>query len=265
MKNRVLLPLAAALLAAVMVLLCACGDKAADVPSADDSADPPAASDPAADPAPADPAPSDNTDAPAPTPQPADPAAVYESVLENYRFLLSYDAAADTDGSLLAKNDVYSLWEGSELLMDHPALGYCLQDLDGDGTEELLVGTTDPDHDDRLLFSAFTLEGGAPVRLFVSWGRNCHYLSSLGTFYNTGSSGAAWSDYYIETLRGCALAVTEGVWTEETPDGGIAFRHTTDGGRSDANGTVISESEADGYLNEYEDSILPLPDLTPIF
>ena len=74
-------------------------------------------------------------------------------------------------------------------------VGYCLQDLSGDGISELIIAEIKSQevkisHGDRIL-AIYTCAGNQPRLVLEGWGRNRYYLLPDGTLLNEGSSGAA--------------------------------------------------------------------------
>ncbi|MGN0981561.1 MAG: hypothetical protein ACI4O0_01585 [Candidatus Limivicinus sp.] len=171
------------ILALCLTALSACGSKAEPdpVPTAAPTAEPTAepAVEPTVEPA----------VEPAPVPAEGDPAAAYAVVFETYATLLS-------EG-----------WGGEELMAhDLPLLimycvgdapfdnmGYLLLDVDGDGTQELLIGTTIQDEFySPIVFEMYTLSPeGSVVRVFSSQERARYYLRNDNTFLFEGSNSAA--------------------------------------------------------------------------
>ena len=80
-------------------------------------------------------------------------------------------------------------------------LGYCAEDLDGDGTPELVIGTTRGDDLSGTLIAAlYTLDaGGAPQLLFDSTAQSCYYYVGNARFANLGSSDLGGS--FVTTVR----------------------------------------------------------------
>ena len=122
-------------------------------------------------------------------PAEVDPIAAYASVFETYATLLS-------EG-----------WGGEELMAhDLPLLimycvgdapfdnmGYLLLDVDGDGTQELLIGTLVSDEFYApIVFEMYTLNpDGSVVRVFSSQERARYYLCQDNTFLFEGANSAA--------------------------------------------------------------------------
>ena len=187
------------ILALCLTALSACGNKTepSPVPTAAPAAEP--AAEPTVEPT-AEPAAE-----PSAAPAEADATAAYAGVFETYATLL-------TDG-----------WGGEELMAhDLPLLimycvgdapfdniGYLLLDVDGDGTQELLIGTTvdDPFYA-PIVFEMYTLSpDGSVARVFSSQERARYYLCDDNTFLFEGSNSAADS-------VSCSYSYADGTLTE---------------------------------------------------
>ena len=71
-------------------------------------------------------------------------------------------------------------------------VGYAAEDLDGNGTPELIIGTNCADvFYEKMVFLLYTVgENGEPVQLFSSIERNRYYFAGGSRFANLGSSSA---------------------------------------------------------------------------
>ena len=191
------------ILALCLTAFTACGGKAepgptpVPVPTAEPTVEPTV--EPTAEPA-AEPA----------APSEADPIAAYADVFATYTTLL-------TEG-----------WGGEELMAhDLPLLimycvgdapfdniGYLLLDVDGDGTQELLIGTLASDEFYApIVFEMYTLNPeGSVVRVFSSQERARYYLCDDNSFLFEGANSAA------DSVR-CFYSYAAGTLTE-IPDAG---------------------------------------------
>ena len=175
------------ILALCLTVFAACGDKTepSPVPTAAPTAEPTA--EPAAE----------------PTPEPAvEPAAEPAASSTEADTIADYAAVFGTYNQLLAEG-----WGGEELMAhDLPLLimycvgdapfdniGYLLLDVDGDGTQELLIGTLASDEFYApIVFEMYTLSPeGSPVRVFTSQERARYYLCEDNTFLFEGANSAA--------------------------------------------------------------------------
>ena len=125
----------------------------------------------------------------------------YGSVFENYISLAG------------GGEDKYELW--TDLTLSGITLGYFLKDLDGDGTEELIVGQiggTTGSLWDHVVYSVFTLNNGTPVKVLKSMARDRYYYNG-SDFIHEGSSGADSSVVYSCKYSKGELTVTNGVYS----------------------------------------------------
>ena len=106
-------------------------------------------------------------------------------------------------------------WNGAELMEDglnymaadcygeEPLenLGYAIADIDGDGVQELLIGTIRADEFyDKMIFSLYTLdENGVNKLVFDGTERNRYYYAGENRFANLGSS--AFNDSFETTVK----------------------------------------------------------------
>jgi len=109
--------------------------------------------------------------------------------------------------------------ELSLLLRDIPpeTVGYTVTDLDGDGTQELIVGTLSGDaFYGKLIIGLYTLDArGQPVEVFGSMERDRLYYAGGAAFARVGSSGAGDSLDITVNLEGKTLAERNGVTAPE--------------------------------------------------
>ncbi len=166
--------------------------------------------------------------------------SAYSSVFENYLSLVS------------GGEDKYELW--TDLELSGVVLGYYLKDLDGDGTDELVVGQiggTTGSHWDNIVYSVFSLDNGKPVKVLKSNARDRYYYSGSG-FIHEGSSGADSSIVYLCRYSKGELAVINGVYT--SAEGYFNYLNES-----------ISADQFNAAMVSLEGSITPISSmLTPI-
>ena len=83
------------------------------------------------------------------------------------------------------------------IVKDINEVGYCLQDMDGDGSTELLIGSVS----DNLIFAMYTMKDDEEVQLINAGERNTYQLTSDGVFLNRGSNGAASYGYNLYAFQ----------------------------------------------------------------
>ncbi len=93
----------------------------------------------------------------------------------------------------------YWAWENSDGLLSR--IGYSFRDLNGDGTNELLLGWIGGDFcpmEDGYAFAVYTvytIKNGQPLLAFQGQERDRFLIGDDGYVYRSGSSGAAYSEY----------------------------------------------------------------------
>ena len=106
-------------------------------------------------------------------------------------------------------------WNGAELMEDGlnymaadcygdaplENLGYAIEDIDGDGVPELLIGSIHGDEFyDKMIFSLYTLdENGVNKLVFDGTERNRYYYAGENRFANLGSSAS--NDSFETTVK----------------------------------------------------------------
>ena len=110
--------------------------------------------------------------------------SAYEPIVLQYRNALeenwSGQQLVDADMNFMVQN------------VPPETVGYAVEDLDGNGTPELIIGTNCADvFYEKMVFLLYTVgENGEPVQLFSSIERNRYYFAGGSRFANLGSSSA---------------------------------------------------------------------------
>lgn len=148
----------------------------------------------------------------------------YDAVIEN---LNQYLQGEDYDEDLVP--DTVYLQRAREQ-EETGSVGYALEDLDEDGSDELLIGYIPPkDFDggaDTDFWLLYTIRDGQAKLVTESWDRNRHYLCSDGTVYWEGSDGASASYVSRMQFEYGELFVTETAFTGLDKDGQICYCYT---------------------------------------
>ena len=145
-----------------------------------------------------------------------DELTMYSTVMENYK--TAFETGNSRNSEYAWNNDL------SEMMGYSDAVGYALEDLDGNGIRELIIaGVGTDDFSDRALFDLYTLENGAPVQIAVSYARMRFYLQSDNTILYEGSSGASYTNVVRSRLNGSNMEAVEMIFTTEQtkPDGSV--------------------------------------------
>lgn len=187
-----------------------------------------------------------------PTPEPVEtpaptPIEIYAEKLTAY-----YQAISQRlDAEALMERDLnymlaYSYGENA------PArFGYLLSDLDGDGTEELMIGClTGDEYTDEIVLDLYCIQDGAARRVFTSAERDRYYLCADGTIANEASSSAFESHFRYYTYAAGVLTLREEYGFDLAANRNEPwFKAAADGSR-----TVITEEEAVSATEHYRDS-----------
>lgn len=121
----------------------------------------------------------------------SDAADAYNEIISNYSTALS----ERWTGQNLWDHDLNYMI--ADCYGDDPFenIGYAIKDIDGNGTAELLIGTTGKITDEffgKMIFDLYGLDGnGNTVQIFRSGERDRYYYAGSNLFVNQGSSGAA--------------------------------------------------------------------------
>ena len=179
----------------------------------------------------------------------------YDRVIEAYRTAMAHKGEGY---SISAQYDV------SEMIFYASHVGYVRKDLDGDGTEELLVAGIGYDiPEEPCLFEIFTLVDGNPVSVGRSWTRSRLFLMQDNKIYNEGSSGAANNNFSVMQFSGSQLRFLNGLYTTATlADGSpspYTYYFTTSNQYGDlallAGDNGMEEKVAQTFLTSWRDSI----------
>ena len=114
----------------------------------------------------------------------------YQEILTTYANALN----EKWDGSSLMKSNIDTLLLDCYGDASLENVGYAVIDLDDDGTEELMIGTTERLSDEfygKLILALYTRNGeGTMSTVFQSMARDRYYYTGENKFANLGSSGA---------------------------------------------------------------------------
>ena len=125
-----------------------------------------------------------------------------EAMPAAYQQVINKDITAITEGWDWAESenaDICPMISNVSSLSD---LGYALMDLDGDGTDELIIA----DNGQRqVIYDLYSLVNGQLVHILSGGERNSYELRENSVILNTGSNGAASTDYVFYHVSGGQL------------------------------------------------------------
>lgn len=150
----------------------------------------------------------------------------YAALLSRYKEALALRQPEDYPDLPVILTNPYWAWTDTDSLLDRT--GYARMDLDGDGSEELLLGWVGNDIwnlDQGYVFAIYTLSEGQPVLAVEGWERNTYVLGADGYLYNCGSSGAdrtQWNKYLFDPTDPDFLEEVEQVSVPENGQEAVA-------------------------------------------
>ena len=143
----------------------------------------------------------------------------YAALLSRYEEALTLRQPEDYPDLPVALTNPYWAWTDTDSLLDRT--GWARMDLDGDGSEELLlgwVGTEFWNLDEGYVFAIYTLADDQPVLAVEGWERSLYVLGADGHLSHCGSSGAdrtAWHRYRFDSSAEGFLELVEQVSVPE--------------------------------------------------
>ena len=176
----------------------------------------------------------------------------YQSVLNAYR-------AAYQIGGHTAE---YARQNGLSELITHSAhIGYAFKDLNKDGTPELFIGGVNADAFARLIvYDAYTLVNGVPVRLAVSTENDRFYLRTDSRFLNGGSEGSKYEHYFLFRFTGDHLESVEGymVYKVKSDQDGCYYQKGAYSREPREGDKKVSRKTMDSKVQGYESAVFSL-------
>lgn len=182
----------------------------------------------------------------------------YDAVISKYETAVAHKGEGD---------GVPYQYDVSEMMLYASHVGYALQDLDGDGTQELLIAGIGYDMpEDTCLFEIYTLQNGTPVTAARSSVRCRYYLMNDGRIYCEGSSGAFNSNFSVMQYSGGTVRFLNGLYTDGD-ETSFSYYFTTSNQYGDpaqnAGDSKIEEKAANTFINNWNGAIT-LPALSLI-
>ena len=142
-------------------------------------------------------------------------------------------------------------------------LGYCTMDIDGDGIEELMIGSVNADADTSMFFDLYTMVNGQRSLVISSGERDRYYLCEDHTIANEASGGAMSSSFkYYDFVSG-QLQIKENVFLDGFDHPENPWFYTTTEDCTDYS-TPISEEEGQNIRGKYSHMNIPYVSLSEI-
>ena len=132
--------------------------------------------------------------------------------------------------------------------------GYLIEDIDGNGIDELIFGENGNNPDDMwdgVVYEIYTTYNGKPVRVLKGWERNRYFLCENGMLANEGSSGAGNSSYSYFTYEESKLHLVEAVIYDGMRDADHPWFYSTKSEYDAEDAEPISEERAMEIMDKY--------------
>ena len=142
-------------------------------------------------------------------------------------------------------------------------LGYCTMDIDGDGIEELMIGSVNADADTSMFFDLYTMVNGQRSLVISSGERDRYYLCEDHTIANEASGGAMSSSFKYYDLVSGQLQIKENVFLDGFDHPENPWFYTTTEDCTDYS-TPISEEEGQNIRGKYSYMNIPYVSLSEI-
>ena len=140
------------------------------------------------------------------------------------------------------------------IVKDINEVGYCLEDLDGDGTSELLIGSVS----ENLIYAMYTVKNDEEIRLIDAGERNTFQLTSDGLFLNRGSNGAASFGYNLYAFQDGELKFQDAlVFDAGRDEQNPWFYATTETWDTDSM-TPLETANAEALEEDLNSSVVPI-------
>lgn len=141
-------------------------------------------------------------------------------------------------------------------------LGFYVDDYNGDGVTDLLIGTTDKSQSyDFVILDYYTLKNGKAVRVFQSQSNKDYYCAvTNGRILEKATDGSSYSAWllYEFNAKGTALKIKNGVISDKTANAKKPWFKTTDTDGDTSNDTAISTEAGQKRKKQLEDACTQL-------
>ena len=183
---------------------------------------------------------------------------LYDELLNKYRTAI----AESWDGEKLISEDL------SLLLLETEAedVGYCILDIDQDGSDELLIGANAGEaYPDRMIFDLYTLQDGKVLHIFDGQPRNRFYLyqdeaaEGIYFIYNENSSSAFQSGFLSMQLMDGVLQTDQHILYDAEADDAHPWFACDGMDESECGRTPMEESLAQDIIDAYRTDVIDPP------
>lgn len=137
---------------------------------------------------------------------------------------------------------------------DVTKVGYSLEDLDGDGNTELLIGAVG----EPYIYAMYTVKDDVETQVIDAGERNTYRLGTDGVFLNNASNSAAQSGIFLYTFENGQLLLQDGLVTDATVDEKNPWFYVTDENWDPTTYDPLDTASAEALVTQLESGIRPI-------
>lgn len=176
--------------------------------------------------------------------------AEYAQILDLYNKAL----AEHWDRQACGDNGVNYLVSG----LDAGSVGWILQDVDGDGVKELIIGAVGAPN----IYVLYTIESGAPKLVAEAFERSAWFLEPDGILVNEGHNSAFQMGYQFFWLKNGELVLNNAIIADYHANEGAPWYLAKDEDWDVSNDTKLSTQQAESWIKAYQQNFVE-PDYAP--
>ena len=137
---------------------------------------------------------------------------------------------------------------------DVTKVGYSLEDLDGDGSMELLIGAVGAPE----IYAMYTMKNGVETQVIDAGERNSYRLGTDGVFINQGSNSAAQSGTMLFTFENGELHFQDGLVSDFTVDEKNPWFYVKDQNWDSSTYEPLDTASAEAILSQLDANVRPI-------
>ena len=140
------------------------------------------------------------------------------------------------------------------MVKDVTKVGYCLEDLDNDGSTELLIGAVG----EPFIYAMYTMKNDQETLVIDAGERNTYRISSDGVFVNNASNSAAQMAYFLYTFSEGALHFQDGLVYDAGRDSQNPWFYVKDTAFDSGTYEAIATADAEAITAELDNNARPI-------
>lgn len=187
----------------------------------------------------------------------------YDGILRGYIEAMTA-AKADPDNYIYDPAEEILLNVNLAMYVHTGTLGFCYYDVDGNGVDELIIGSVNEYSMPESVFDIYTFADGELIPVVQGWERNEYRVTTTGEIMNLASAGAMnyWYGFYTlengELVRKYVLVYN----AEENPDAPYYIVN------ADETQQLPTDAEAETIMSRFENEAvafdyIPLSEINP--